>query len=204
VREHEIFSETKNEQGQRDGGHGGKGDAASTKQAKTVPEIINGLEEELADVAFTDVRGDLPVVFVDGGQNVYDGDHNVIKNHFGLSKAGERATRGLARVNGVPEGKHREQRDETEHGPRQIIEAVGQIILNPDVDDVPIFFHALFKCAGRALLVILRRGENKLGARKKGSGRNHRLCLRRPLPTRGGISSVKRCNFFNKKYWKSH
>jgi hypothetical protein len=37
--------------------------------------------------------------------------------------------------------KTRGWRDEAEPRPRQIIEAVGQVVLDADPDDVPVFFH---------------------------------------------------------------
>ena len=48
--------------------------AAGNKQAKTIAEVIDRLEQELADVAVLDVGGDLPVVLVHGGQGIHDGD----------------------------------------------------------------------------------------------------------------------------------
>jgi ABC-type antimicrobial peptide transport system ATPase subunit len=36
--------------------------------------------------------------------------------------------------------------DEIEQRSRQVIEAIRQVVLNPDADDVPVFFHSL---AGR-------------------------------------------------------
>jgi hypothetical protein len=35
-----------------------------------------------------------------------------------------------------------QKRDEAEQGPRQVIDAVCQVVLNPDADDVPVFFHS--------------------------------------------------------------
>jgi hypothetical protein len=45
-------------------------------------------------------------------------------------------------VNGLPQRQHGEERDETEQRAREVIEAIRQIALQPDVDDVEIFFHA--------------------------------------------------------------
>jgi hypothetical protein len=45
-------------------------------------------------------------------------------------------------VNGAPERNHGEEWNETEKRARQIIDAILQIILQADVDDVKIFFHS--------------------------------------------------------------
>ena len=60
---------------------------------------------------------------------------------------------------GAPEHQHRRERDQPEQRPRQEIQAVGQVVLNPDVDDVPVFLHRVsgpaqpsarvFVCEGR-------------------------------------------------------
>src|SRR6185369_6765446 len=47
----------------------------------------------------------------------------------------------FAFVNGAPDVEDGHERDEPEHGSRQKIEPVGQIILDPDVEDVPVLFH---------------------------------------------------------------
>lgn len=41
-----------------------------------------------------------------------------------------------------PERDHGEQRDEAEQRPRQVIEAIRQVVLDPDADDVQVFFHS--------------------------------------------------------------
>ena len=135
-----IIPETKNENGQRHPGHHDERDTPGKKQAEPIPQIIHRLEQELADVAFTDVGGDLPVVLVDSGEDVHDGHHDVIKNHLRLGVAGERPAVAVRRVDRAPERQHGEQRDETEQRSRQIIEAIRQVALNPDADDVPVFF----------------------------------------------------------------
>ena len=45
-------------------------------------------------------------------------------------------------VNGPPQREHGEERNEAEQGPRQIIEAIRQVALQPDADDMEVFFHA--------------------------------------------------------------
>jgi hypothetical protein len=41
----------------------------------------------------------------------------------------------------APERQHGKQRDEAEQRPRQVIDAIRQVVLNPDADDVPVFSH---------------------------------------------------------------
>ena len=150
-RPNHIIPEAENKNRQRHTGHGDKRDAPGKKQAQPVPQIINRLEQELADVAFADVGGDLPVVLVHRRQHVHDGDEQVVKNHLRLGVTAERAPLPFPGVDGAPERQHGEQRDETEQRSRQVIDAIRQVVLNPDADDVPVFFHFLhrtkFSCA---------------------------------------------------------
>ena len=46
----------------------------------------------------------------------------------------------MTRVNCAPARQHGEQRDEAEPRPRQAVNAIRQAVLNPDADDVPVFF----------------------------------------------------------------
>jgi len=137
-----IIAEAENEHGQRQGGHGDEGDAPGKKQAQPVPQIINRLEQELADVALADVGGNLPVVLVHRRQHVHHGDQEIIENHLGRGVAGERRP-ALLGIDGAPERQHGEQRDEAEQRARQVIDAVRQVVLDPDADDMPVFFHSL-------------------------------------------------------------
>ncbi len=141
-RRQDILPETKNENRQRHARHRHKRDAPGKKEAEPIPEVIHRLEQELADVAFADVGGDLPVVFVHRRQHVHDGDEEVIENHAGLGEAGLVAGAGVVRVNRPPERHHREERDEAEQRPREVIEPIREVVLQADVDDVPVFFHA--------------------------------------------------------------
>ena len=77
------MSQAENENRQRHRRHGQISHAAGEEKAKPVPEIIDRFEQKLADVAVLDVRGDLPVVFIHGGQRVHDGDEQIIGNHLG-------------------------------------------------------------------------------------------------------------------------
>jgi hypothetical protein len=47
----------------------------------------------------------------------------------------------FAGIDGTPDVKHGDEGNEAEHRPGQKIKPVGQIILNADADDVPIFSH---------------------------------------------------------------
>ncbi len=137
-----IIPETENKNRQRHARHGDERDAPGKKQAQPVPQIINRLEQELADVALADVRGNLPVVLVHRRQHVHHGHEQVVKNHLRLGVTAERAPLPFPRVNGAPERQHGEKRDEAEQRPRQVIDAIRQVVLNPDADDVPVFFHS--------------------------------------------------------------
>ena len=141
-RRDKITAEAENENRQRNACHRDIRNAPGKKQAEPIPEIIHRLEQKLADVAFADVGGDLPVVFVHRRQHVHYGDHDVIKNHLRLGVAGKRTCAAFRRVNRAPEREHGEERDETEQRPRQVIEAIRQVVLDPDADDVQIFFHS--------------------------------------------------------------
>ena len=62
--------------------------------------------------------------------------------HLHLHVTAERAPLPFPGVNRAPERQHGKQRDETEQRPRQVIDAIRQVVLNPDADDVPVFFHS--------------------------------------------------------------
>ena len=47
----------------------------------------------------------------------------------------------IGAINGAPKREHGEKGNKTEQGPRQVIEAVGQVALEANADDMPIFFH---------------------------------------------------------------
>src|SRR5207253_2496063 len=77
------------------------------------------------------------------------------------------------------------------HGPRQEVESIGQIVLNSDIDDVPIFFHgwplasstcrgsvALFERNGRKTLERLVGGINYDPNRLERRHAQKRLCTR--------------------------
>src|ERR1039458_9716141 len=113
-RPNHIIPETEYKNRQRHTRHGDERDAPGKKQAQPVPQIINRLEQELADVAFADVGGDLPVVLVHRRQHVHDADEQVVKNHLRLGVTAERAPLPFPGVDGAPERQHGEQRDETE------------------------------------------------------------------------------------------
>ena len=61
--------------------------------------------------------------------------------HLHLHVTAERAPLPFPGVNRAPERQHGKQRDEAEQRPRQVIDAIRQVVLNPDADDVPVFFH---------------------------------------------------------------
>jgi hypothetical protein len=54
----------------------------------------------------------------------------------------------IGRGDGAPERDHGEQRDEAEQRSRQVIEAIRQVALDPDADDVQVFFHPREESSG--------------------------------------------------------
>ena len=112
-----------------------------SKQTEPVGQIIHRLQQELADVAVLDVGGNLPVVLVHRRQRVHNGYEQVIRGHLRERVARHFAARRLAGVNGAPEKNRGHERDQTEHRAEQKVHAVHQGVLNPDVDDVPVFAH---------------------------------------------------------------
>jgi len=137
-----IIPEAENKNRQRHARHGDERDAPGKEQAQPVPQVINRFEQELADVALTDVCGNLPVILVHRREYVHHGHEQVVKNHLRLAVAAEHAPLPFPRVNRAPKRQHGEQRNETEQRPRQVIDAIRQVVLDPDADDVPVFFHA--------------------------------------------------------------
>ena len=166
-----ITAETENENRQRNECHHHERHAPGKKQAQPIPEIINRLEQELADVALADVGGDLPVVLVDRREHVHHGDEQVVKNRFRERPAGMLRAADLP-----PEREHGEQRDEAEQRPRQVIDAIGQVVLQPDADDVQVFFHSRGKfnrakpnCESKCKVNLWRRElEEQISSRRNG------------------------------------
>ena len=140
-RQHEIIPQAKDQQPDRQRRHGDISQPAGNVEAKPEIQVIHRLEQELADVAVLDVGGDLPVVLVHGGERVGDGHDEVIRSHLRQREGGDGGIRAFARKDGSPEIDHRQQRDEAEQGAREKIEPVGQMVLKPDVDGVPVFVH---------------------------------------------------------------
>ena len=133
--------EAKNENRQRQRRHQDERQPPGKKQAQPIPQIIHRLEQKLVDVALADVGGDLPVVLVHRRKDVHHRDHQVVKNHLRLGESALPPGPPVAAVNRPPQRQHGEQRDEAEQRPRQIIEAVLQVVLKTDADDVQVFFH---------------------------------------------------------------
>lgn len=140
-RQDEVFAEAQNKYRKRNCGDCDVGDAARKEQAKTVNEVIDGFEKELADVAVFDVGGDLPVVFVHCGEGIDDGDEQIIGDHLGEGVGANAGVGTLAGVDGAPDVKDGDEWDETKDRSREEIETVRQIVLNADVEDVPVFSH---------------------------------------------------------------
>src|SRR5256885_73275 len=63
-RQDEILAQAQNEKRERNRGDREVGDASRKEQAKSIPQVIDGFEQELADVAVLDIGGDLPIVFI--------------------------------------------------------------------------------------------------------------------------------------------
>ena len=140
-RQHKVLVQVKNEERQRRHRHGEVGHPAGQEQAEPIPEVINRLEQELADVAVLDVGGNLPIVLVHRRQGVHHGREQVIRDHLRQRIGADRRSRALARVDFLPHVEHGDERDQAEHRPRQEVEPVGQVVLNPDINDMPVFLH---------------------------------------------------------------
>lgn len=140
-RQDEIFAQAEDEEREGNCGDCDVGDTAREKEAKAVNEVVNGLEEELADVAVFDVGGDLPVVFVDGSEGVNDSDEQIIGDHLGETVSPNEGIRTFAFKDGAPDVNDRNEWDEAEEGSGEEIETVREIVLDADVEDVPVLFH---------------------------------------------------------------
>ncbi len=139
--EDKVLALGEEEGGHREEGDAGVDEAAGGIEAEAVGEVIDGFEEELADGAFADVGGDLPIVLGDGGEGVDDGDEQVIGGHLGEGIGADGGVGALIGVDGAPEEEGGQEGDEAEGGAAEEIDPVGQGILNADIDDVPVFAH---------------------------------------------------------------
>ena len=95
----------------------------------------------MADVAVFDVGGDLPIVFVYGGEGVNDGDEEIIRDHLGEGIGADNGIRTFSGKDGAPDVNDGDERDEAEEGSSEEIEAVREVVLDADVEDVPVLFH---------------------------------------------------------------
>ena len=95
----------------------------------------------MADIPVFDVRGDLPIIFVYGRERINDGDEQIIGDHLGERVGADAGIGAFAGVDGAPDVKDGNEWDKTEYRSRKEIETVGQVILNTDVENVPVFFH---------------------------------------------------------------
>ena len=139
----EILALEKDEQRHRQDRHHGVNQPARPEETKPVRQVVDGLEQKLADVAVLDVGGDLPVVFIHRRQRIDNRDQQVIGNHLRQRVTGDAAARRLAVVDGAPEQDGGGQRHQPECRAEQEVHAIDEHVLNADVDDVPVFFHGV-------------------------------------------------------------
>lgn len=140
-RQDEILAEAQNEYRQRNSSDGDVGHAPGKEKAKTVNEVVNGFEKELADIAVFDVGGDLPVILIYSGERIDDGDQQVIGNHLGERVGADAGTGTFARVDGAPDVNDGDERNEAEERAGEKVETVREVVLNADVQDMPVLFH---------------------------------------------------------------
>ena len=140
-RRHNVAVVTRDEYRQRHDRHGHESDAPREEQAEAVPQVIHRFQQKLADVPLADVRGDLPVILIHRREHIHHRHHQIVKDHLRLGETGMAPGPGVARVDGAPQREHGEERDETEQRPGQVVEPVGQVVLQPNVDDVQVFSH---------------------------------------------------------------
>ncbi len=136
-----IFSPAENENPHRHNGHRRENHPPGNEQAQAVSQVIDGLEQELADVAVLDVGRDLPVVLVHRRQCVNNSDQQVIGYHPGQAVAGHLLAAGFAGINGAPEINRGQQRDEAERGPKEKVESIDQRVGETNFNHVPVFLH---------------------------------------------------------------
>ena len=120
----QILAKAENKDTERNGGHEQINHAARKKQEQAVGKVIDGFDEELADVAVFNICGDLPVVLADGGEDIHEGDDQVIGGHLGECIAADTAA-VFAGVNGAPKIDGRQQGDETKNNAEQKTYPVG-------------------------------------------------------------------------------
>ena len=81
-------------------------------------------------------------VALHGGQRIDYGGQQVIGNHLGEIVVSDLRGGAFAGEDGLPNVNDRNERNQAEEGASEKIEAVSQVVLQPDIDDTPIFFHA--------------------------------------------------------------
>src|SRR4029077_8127824 len=87
----------------------------------------------------------LPIIFVHCRQGIHDCHQQIVGNHLSKCVGADLRALAVATVNGLPDVESCNQGDQSEDSSGEKIEAVRQIILNSNINDVPIFFHA---CVG--------------------------------------------------------
>src|SRR5262249_43736522 len=101
-RQDEVFVEIENKESQGHGGNREVREPAGNKQPETVGQVIDWLQQELADVAVLDVCGDLPIVLVNRSQGVNQCDQQVIGDHLGERISSDGRASAFAFINRPP------------------------------------------------------------------------------------------------------
>jgi hypothetical protein len=87
-----------------------------------------------------------------------------------------RRPRALAGVDFLPHVKHGDERNEPKHRPRQEVEPVGQIVLNADIDDMPVLLHLAACGLERNARPAGWKETNKAGLFRAAGIVNYRIC----------------------------
>lgn len=140
-RQDKIFAQAEDEKSERNRGDGDVGHASREKETKAVSEVVDWFEEELADIAVFDVRRDLPIVFVYGCKRVDDGNEQIIGNHLGKRVSANTGIGTFAFKDSAPDVYDGNEWNQAEEGSGQEIEPVREIVLNANIQDVPVLFH---------------------------------------------------------------
>ncbi len=140
-RQDKVFTQAQDEKREGNSSDGDVGDAAGEEEAEAVHEIIDWLEEKLADVAVFNVGCDLPIVFVYCGEGINDGDEEIIGDHLGEGVSADDGIGAFAFKDGAPDINDGDEWDQAKEGSGEEIEAVREIVLNADIQDVPVLFH---------------------------------------------------------------
>jgi hypothetical protein len=142
-RRQEMPVQTENEDGQGGACHHHVGDPPREEKTKPKRQVIDRFQQKLADVAVLDVSRNLPIILVHRRQGVDDGRQQVIGNHLSERVSPNHRPHSFAGVNRPPHIEHGDQWNQSEQCPRQKVKPVRQVVLNANINDIPVLFHAI-------------------------------------------------------------